>query len=261
MSLNAAPPWLLPSPPKQHPLVFVYDELMTDTDPTVAPTAALFGDPARARMLMSLMGGRERPASELARTAHVTPQTASAHLAKLQQGGLITVQRRGRWRYYRLAGPEVASVIEALQNLCGFSEPLEGNGAHPNGHVDNALKVCRTCYDHLAGYVAVSLTDALIGHSYLELEEKKTYHITAPGAAALAQLGIDAKILRGKRRTLAKPCLDWTERRPHVGGALGSALLQALLSRSWVVKLEQTRALHLTPNGLAGLQSVFGVRL
>ena len=228
---------------------------MTDTD--ISQAAALFGDPARARMMMALMGGRERPASELARAAHVTPQTASAHLAKLQQGGLTTVQRRGRWRYYRLAGPEVASVIEALQNLCGSGE-LEGKTC-PNDHIDDALKVCRTCYDHLAGRVAVSLADALLGRGYLNLEEK-TYHITPSGAAALTQLGIDAQTLP-KRRTPAKPCLDWTERRPHVGGALGSAILRTSLERKWVVKLEQTRALHLTPNGLAGLQSVFGVRL
>ena len=168
---------------------------MTDTDPTIAPTAALFGDPARARMLMALMGGRERPASELASTARVTPQTASAHLAKLQQGGLITVQRRGRWRYYRLAGPEVASVIEALQNLCGSDELLRET--YPNAQVDEALKVCRTCYDHLAGYVAVALTDALIGHSYINLEEK-SYHITPSGAATLTQLGIDTNTLHQK---------------------------------------------------------------
>lgn len=232
---------------------------MTDTDTAIATTAALFGDPARARMLMALMGGRERPASELASTARVTPQTASAHLAKLQQGGLITVQRRGRWRYYRFAGPEVASVIEALQNLCGFDEPLSSRETRPNSRSDDALKVCRTCYDHLAGYVAVSLADALLGRGYLKLGEK-TYQVTPPGAAALTQLGIDAETLP-KRRTLAKPCLDWTERRPHVGGALGSALLQASLDRKWVVKLEQTRALHLTSSGVAGLQSVFGVRL
>lgn len=231
----------------------------TDTDTAIATTAALFGDPARARMLMALMGGRERPASELASTARVTPQTASAHLAKLQQGGLITVQRRGRWRYYRLTGPEVASVIEALQNLCGFDEPLSRRETHPNSRGDDALKVCRTCYDHLAGYVAVSLADALLGRGYLKLGEK-TYHITPLGAAALTQLGIDAETLP-KRRTLAKPCLDWTERRPHVGGALGSALLQASLDRKWVVRLEQTRALHLTSSGVAGLQNVFGVRL
>ena len=229
---------------------------MTETD--IAPIAALFGDPARARMLMALMGGCERPASELARVARVTPQTASAHLVKLQQGGLISVQRRGRWRYYRLAGPEVASVVEALQN-CSPQQQSATKGAYPSMDKDDALKVCRTCYDHLAGSVAVSLADALLGRNYLELAAK-TYQLTAPGEAVLAQLGIDAETLR-KKRTLAKPCLDWTERRPHVGGALGSALLRELLSRKWVVKLEQTRALHLTPAGVRGLQGVFGVRL
>ena len=209
-------------------------------------------------MLMVLMGGCERPASELARIAHVTPQTASAHLAKLQQGGLITVQRRGRWRYYRLTGPEVAGVIEALQNLCGAGE--EAGKIRPNAQSDDGLKRCRTCYDHLAGYVAVSLADALVGQNYLNLRGEN-YDLTASGTAVLAQLGIHAETLNKKRRTLAKPCLDWTERRPHVGGVLGSALLQALLSRKWVVRLEQTRAVHLTPNGLSGLRGVFGIRL
>lgn len=141
---------------------------MTDTD--VSQAAALFGDPARARMLLALMGGYARPASELARLAHIAPQTASAHLAKLQRGGLITVQRRGRWRYYRLAGPEVARVIEALQNLCGSGGQV--SEVHLDAQNGDSLKMCRTCYDHLAGYVAVSLADALTGQGYLELEEK-----------------------------------------------------------------------------------------
>lgn len=210
-------------------------------------------------MLLALMGGVARPASELARIAHVTPQTASTHLAKLQQGGLITVQRRGRWRYYRLTGPEVASVIEALQNFSlGKSKGAEKPSA--NAYPDDSLRACRTCYDHLAGYVAVSLADALVERDHLRLAEER-YHLTTSGTAVLARLGIDANTLHKVRRTLAKPCPDWTERRPHVGGALGSALLQELLSRKWVVRLERTRAVHLTPNGLAGLQNVFGVRL
>ena len=203
------------------------------------------------------MGGRERPASELARLAHIAPQTASAHLAKLQQGGLITVQRRGRWRYYRLAGTEVARVIEALQNLCGSTGQVSETSLSAH---DDGLKRCRTCYDHLAGYVAVSLADALIGKNYLRLEGEK-YHLTASGAAVLEQFGIDVAVLDKRKRALARPCPDWTERRPHVGGALGSALLQEIISRKWVVRLEQTRAVHLTPNGLSGLQSIFGVRL
>ncbi len=229
---------------------------MTDTD--ISQAAALFGDPARARMLLALMGGYARPASELARLAHIAPQTASAHLAKLQQGGLITVQRRGRWRYYRLAGPEVAGVIEALQNLCGSGKQAEE--LHLDSQSNDGLKMCRTCYDHLAGCVAVSLADALLGREHLKLAGE-IYHLTASGTAVLEQFGIDTAKLDKKRRRLARPCPDWTERRPHIGGALGSALLQELLSRKWLVKLEQTRALHLTPNGLAGLQSVFGVRL
>lgn len=120
--------------------------------------------------------------------------------------------------------------------------------------------MCRTCYDHLAGYVAVSLADALVGQNHLKIEAEN-YHLTASGTDVLERFGIDTAVLNKKKRTLARPCPDWTERRPHVGGALGSVLLQELLSRKWVMRLEQTRAVHLTPNGLAGLHDMFGVRL
>lgn len=236
--------------------MFVYDAFMDDTD--IAASAALFGDPARARMLLALMGGCERPASELAGMAHVTPQTASAHLAKLQAGGLVVVQRRGRHRYYRLAGADVASAIEALQNL---SERTTGTLHEPTGcTLKDGFRFARTCYDHLAGRVAVVLTDALLEHGHLQ-EGEKSFSVTPSGTATLARFGIDVDALARGRRVLAKPCPDWTERRPHLGGALGSALAQQLLARRWVLRLEQTRALHLTASGLEGLEKAFGVRL
>lgn len=229
---------------------------MNDTD--IAASAALFGDPARARMLMALMGGCERPASELARLAYIAPQTASAHLAKLQGGGLVAVRQRGRHRYYRLTGPEVASVIEALQNLsAGAAEALDEQTGCNAG---DGFRFARTCYDHLAGRVAVALTEALLEHGHLQPGEK-SFSVTRSGSATLARFGIDVDALARGRRALAKPCPDWTERRPHLGGALGSALTQQLLGRRWVLRLNGTRALHLTPSGLEGLKSTFGVRL
>ena len=220
----------------------------------IASTAALMGDPARARMLLSLMGGRVRPASELARLAHVSPQTASSHLAKLQRGGLLAVERHGRYRYYCLAGPHVANVIESLQNLTAV--PSDERSSSP----DEPLLFARTCYDHLAGKVAVALADALLMGDLLELGADR-YHVTSAGERAFTELDVDLCALDQQRRRLAKPCLDWTERRYHVAGALGAALTAQLLQRKWLVRLEGTRAVHLTPGGLAGLKEVFGVRL
>ena len=212
------------------------------------------GDPARARILLSLMGGQARPASELARVARVSPQTASAHLAKLQQGGLLTVERHGRYRYYRLAGGAVADVIESLQNLAAL--PVE----ETKGASDEPLMFARTCYDHLAGKVAVALADALLAGGFVELEADR-YHVTSAGERAFTELDVDLRALARQRRSLAKPCLDWTERRYHVAGALGAALTAQLFHRKWLVRLEGSRAVHLTPGGLEGLENAFGVRL
>lgn len=225
---------------------------MNDAD--IATVAALFGDPTRARMLSALMGGLERPASELAGLAHVAPPTASAHLAKLLSSGLVTVQQRGRGRFYRLAGPEVASAIEALQILSGKEHD------RPSDCAPSGLRFARTCYDHLAGHVAVRLTDALLEHGHVH-PDGTAYRVTASGAAALARLELDVTTLAKSRRPLAKPCPDWTERRPHLGGTLGSALAERLFERSWLLRLNGTRAVHLTPRGLEGLRQVFGVRL
>ena len=213
------------------------------------------GDPARARILMSLMGGRVRPASELARIARVSPQTASSHLAKLQQGRLLTVKRHGRYRYYRLAGSAVAGAIESVQNLAAYPSE-EGRGTS-----DEPLMFARTCYDHLAGKVEVALADALLSGGLLEFEEDQDrYHVTSSGERVFTELGVDLGA-SGQRRPLAKPCLDWTERRYHVVGALGAALTTQFLDRRWLVRLEGTRAVHLTPKGLEGLKETFGVRL
>lgn len=226
---------------------------MNDAD--IATVAALFGDPTRARMLAALMGGLERPASELAGLAHVAPQTASAHLAKLLSGGLVTVRRRGRGRFYRLAGPEVAEAVEALQNLSGEVRQRPSDGPPKDG-----FRFARTCYDHLAGYAAVRLTDALLERGYL-CPTETAYRVTASGAAALARLELQTDLVARGRRPLARPCPDWTERRPHLGGALGVALAERLLERRWLVRLGGTRAVHLTPRGLEGLRDTFGVRL
>ncbi len=159
----------------------------------LASVATLMGDPARARMLLSLMGSRVRPASELARLARVSPQTASSHLAKLQRGGLLAVERHGRYRYYRLAGPDVANVVESLQNLTAVPSDERSSSS------DEPLLFARTCYDHLAGKVAVALADALLAGSFIKLAADR-YHITSTGERAFTELDVDLCALDRQRR-------------------------------------------------------------
>lgn len=257
---------LFPPPANDRALGANYDEGVDDhtdahqppeADADIASAAALMGDPTRAKILMALMGGRERPASELARLACVSPQTASAHLHKLQLGGLVAVRRRGRYRFYRLSGPEVAAVIESLQNLRGSTANHEFVDARGTSF---DMRFARTCYDHLAGKVAVATTDALVERGAIEASGGE-YSVSTAGTEILGRFGIDVIALSTQRRSLIRPCPDWTERRPHLGGAVGAALLRRLLDLSWVVNLEGSRVVHLTPKGLEGLRRAFGVGL
>ena len=165
----------------------------------------------------------------------------------------MTVERHGRYRYYRLAGGAVADVIESLQNLVTHPTEIKNTSGEP-------LMFARTCYDHLAGKVAVALADALLAGGFVELEANR-YHVTSHAERAFTELDVDIRTLAQQRRPLAKPCLDWTERRYHVAGALGAALTAQLFHKKWLVRLERSRAVHLTPGGLEGLENTFGVRL
>jgi len=215
-----------------------------------AEVAALAGEPARAAMLHALMDGRALTATELARVAGVAPQTASGHLARMTTAGLLVPDKQGRHRYHRLASPTVAQMIESIMQV---ASDLDAARRPLTGPRDTALRAARTCYDHLAGQLGVALTDAMVGRGYLELAADAGL-VTDPGIEFLARIGIDAEMLaarRGKRsgRVLCRACLDWSERRPHLAGALGAALCTHCFDEGWVRRLAGTRAVAITPKG------------
>jgi len=225
------------------------------SEPNIAFVANLMADPSRAAMCLALAGGEARPAGELAARAGVSAQTASNHLAKLIAGRILRVEQQGRWRYYRLAGAEVGYAVEALAVV---APPLPSR-AEANGHDGAArrLKDARTCYSHLAGRLGVALADALVTEGWLE-DDGRGYRVTPNGARSLRGLGIEANARRGQ--ALARRCLDWTERRPHVAGPVGTALAELALARGWVRRLRGTRALLVTPSGRTQFQRVFNLR-
>jgi DNA-binding transcriptional ArsR family regulator len=225
------------------------------TEPNIAFVANLMADPSRAAMCLALVGGEARPAGELAAYAGVSAQTASNHLAKLIAGRILRVEQQGRWRYYRLANPEVAHAVEALAVVA----PPAARSFEGNGHDGAArrLKEARTCYSHLAGRLGVALADALVAEGWLE-DDGRSYRVTAKGTRSLRELGIEANGPRGQAP--ARRCLDWTERRAHVAGPVGTALAELALGRGWVRRMHGTRAVRVTPSGRAGLQRVFNVR-
>jgi DNA-binding transcriptional ArsR family regulator len=218
-------------------------------DADVAAVAGLLADPARARMLDTLLAGGALPAGELARHAGVTPQTASAHLRRLLGGGLLAVEAQGRHRYYRLAGPAVAEAIEALALI---APPLPVRSLRQSQRAE-LLRFARTCYDHLAGVVGVALADSLLRAGALRAAGGRDYEVAPEGERLLGGLGVDVGELRRRRRAFARGCLDWTERTPHLSGALGAALLERLLALGWLAHGRVPRALVLTDAGRAGL--------
>lgn len=215
----------------------------------VADVAALIGEPTRAAMLIALLDGRELPASDLAKAAHLSPAATSLHLAKLVQGGLLVARKEGRHRYYGLASHDVAHALEAL-GLVSTRPP-------PAAAERTPLRNARTCYDHLAGVLSVALTERLRVSRRLVAREDRTFEITDEGGRWFAtELAIDVGALAHGKRTLARQCLDWTERRPHVAGALGAAMLDTFLTRRWVARAKDTRALRITTVGQQALEAL-----
>lgn len=218
----------------------------------VAEIAALIGDPTRANILLALMGGRALTATELAAHAGVTPQTASGHLAKLHALRVLALEKQGRHRYYRLASAEIAEVLEALMAVAAHAAPR----LRSPGPKDAALRLARTCYDHAAGRLGVALADALAAQGHVVLEGGAAA-VTESGRGFLAGLGID---LGGSaRRPLCRACLDWSERRHHLAGRLGAALLDHALRRGWLRRAADGRALGITPLGRRELPRAFGL--
>ncbi len=217
--------------------------------PDIAHLATLIGDPARANMLTALMAGPALTAGELAAEAGITPQTASSHLARLADGGLLTVIAQGRHRYFSLASPDVARTLEALMGLAARTGQLR----HRPGPRDESLRRARTCYHHLAGAAGVQLHDSLTARGHLA-HGADGLHLTAAGTAHLADLGLD---LTSPEANRCRTCLDWSERRYHLGGAVGRGLLRLLLDKGWLRPVIRSRALEFTPAGQRGFTAAF----
>jgi DNA-binding transcriptional ArsR family regulator len=217
-------------------------------DADVAPVAMLLSDPARAAMLWAVSDGRALPAGELARLGRVTASAASAHLSRLVTGGLLQVERQGRHRYYRLVNPAVVSALEALATI---ADPVPARSLG-EAHAATQVRLARTCYDHLAGTLGVRLTGALIDRRAMVMTDGR-YDVTDAGVALLAGLGIDvaatAERARVTRRPLTRACLDWSERRYHLAGALGASLATGLIELGWLERMPGTRALRITNEG------------
>jgi DNA-binding transcriptional ArsR family regulator len=222
------------------------------SDVDTAAVAALIANRARCAMLDALFDGGERSAGSLARVAGVAASTASGHLRMLAAGGLISVEHRGRHQFVRLASPEVANALEALSTI---APTIPSRNLRSSSRAQ-ALRHARTCYDHLAGALAVALTDALCTAGIL-IDTELT--LTDTGARQLQKFGIDVPGLRAGERPLTRSCLDWSEKRPHLAGALGASLCQQLVDRRWITRLPEPRIVRLTSAGRDGLARTFGL--
>jgi hypothetical protein len=211
-------------------------------------------------MLHALMDGRALTPSELARVAGVTSQTTSEHLAKMISAGLVQVEKQGRHRYFRLATRNVAQMIESIMQVASNLESMRP--APVTGPRDRALRAARTCYDHLAGHLGVALADALVAHGHVELTHEAGL-VTDTGVALFGRMGIDVALLTVTRgnatRVLCRPCIDWSERRPHLAGAIGAALCARSFDEDWIRRLDGTRAVAVTPKGWRVFCDAIGV--
>jgi DNA-binding transcriptional ArsR family regulator len=233
------------------------------TNARFAEVASLAGDPARAAMLHALMDGRALTATELAHAASVTPQTASGHLARMSTAGLLGLEKQGRHRYYRLASSAVAQMIESIMQVALIAEATTRPVVV--GPRDAALRAARTCYDHLAGHLGVALADALSEQGRVELSSDGGL-VTDTGMEFFARIGIDVGALSARRgarpaRVVCRSCLDWSERRRHLGGGIGAALCTHSFANDWIRRLPGTRAVAVTPKGQRVFREQFGAQM
>jgi DNA-binding transcriptional ArsR family regulator len=227
-----------------------------EVEETFVYISGLICEPARARMLWNLLDGRAYTATELAAAADISATSASNHLAKLLDAGILNVEMQGRHRYYSFADSEIAYVVESLANLAGKKSPTRARKAD----VLSGVKYCRTCYDHLAGHVGVKLVEALEEKGYVNKNEK-AYAVTGDGWEWFAKFQIFPNDFTNKRRPLTRQCLDWSERRPHLAGQLGAALLDKMLERKWFRKVQFSRELEVAPKGRQELHELLGVTI
>jgi DNA-binding transcriptional ArsR family regulator len=233
-------------------------DVETHSNADVSAIAAAIGEPARARILYCLMDGHARTSTELAVVAEVSPSTASVHLHRLKRAGLVKVMLQGKHRFYSLEGPEVAAVLEGLSVLAGAPRKK----FVPT--TPSRLREARTCYDHMAGMVGVALHERFHAMGWISDGAKRNendYIVSLQGEKAFESLGIDLETAQALRRRFACACLDWSERRPHLGGALGAALLKMALKRKWVLPEPDCRALHITGLGRREMRARFGIQM
>jgi DNA-binding transcriptional ArsR family regulator len=227
------------------------------TTAALAETAALVGDPGRAAMLMALMDGRALTASELARAAGITPQTASGHLARLTTAGLLSRHCQGRHHYHRLASPAVAHMLESIMEATAADEARMPRRAVVTGPRDKAMRAARTCYDHLAGQLGVRLADALGERGYVELSGEGGA-VTDSGMDFFRSFGLELGA-GSAARLYCRPCLDWSERRLHIGGTLGAKLAGRCFALNWIRRNSESRAVAVTPAGERGFRETLGM--
>jgi DNA-binding transcriptional ArsR family regulator len=223
----------------------------------LAQIGAVIGDPARAAILSLLLDGVEHSATELALAANVTASTASWHLRSLSDAELVAVEQRGRMRFYRLASPLAARTLEGMMTLAAAAPERP----RARSRIDEALREARTCYDHFAGRLGVGIFDALVGRDLLLTGEADTAELTGEGRDLFGALGVDLDQVRSGRRRACRTCLDWSERRPHLAGAVGAALASRCFDLGWVRRMPSTRAVAVTVEGRRGLEASLGLRL
>jgi DNA-binding transcriptional ArsR family regulator len=224
--------------------------------PQLAEVAQLVGDPGRANILSTLMDGRALTAKELAIIAGVTAQTASSHLAKLVERELLTVEKRGPRRFFRLATPLVAQMLEGIMNVAVTGPPR----FRPPSRIDSEMRRARTCYDHLAGELGVAVTDAMVERRYIVLDADAG-QVTAEGSDFLTGLGVDLSTPARSRRAFCRPCLDWSERRPHLAGTVGAAIAHLGFERDWIRRRRIGRSVEITEHGIMAFREMFGARI
>ena len=228
-----------------------------DELPDIARIAYLLSDPARARMVWTLIDGTSRPAGELAYAANVSASSASAHLAKLVRGGLLCTEAHGRHRYFRLANTDVASTVEGMASLAAGTRPRRPRPAAPPPGEPHQFLYARTCYGHLAGQVAVAALDGMLKRRWLT-KRGQDFAVGAAGENEFEALGVDLALVHQPRRVFARACIDLTQRRPHLGGALGEALLDAYVGHGWVQRHRRSRLVSITPQGHQNFRRLFG---
>jgi DNA-binding transcriptional ArsR family regulator len=222
----------------------------------IAEVAALIGDPTRANMLSALADGRALTATELAFVANVSPATASEHLAKLTEGRLLEVRKQGRHRYFRLASVHVADILESILIVAA-----DGPARYrPPSRIDDAMREARTCYNHMAGRIAVAVAESLLAKNHV-IFDGEGGEVTDSGLRFLADFGVDMTFAQSGRRVFCRPCLDWSERRLHIAGVVGDALCRRYLELGWIKRMRDSRAVTISDSGKAGFETVFGITM